>query len=292
MKMKKKEALTGIIFISLWIIGILAFILLPIIQSFYYSLCRYKVVQPPKFIHLQNYTNLLKDKVFLKAIRNTLYMICIGVPVTTFVSVWLSTIINNRHLRHTGLYKIVLFIPTLIPTVVACLLWIWMLQPETGIINRTLATIGIKGPGWIASTIWSKPAFILIMIWTSGNAIIIYLAGLQDIPIALYESASLDGAGFIRESVYITFPMLRPTILFNVITLIIGVFQWFAEPYIITSGGPNNSTMFYALYLYQNAFQFFKMGYASAMAWILLLMAMAIIVLLLKIGRFGKSDTY
>ena len=137
---------------------------------------------------------------------------------------------------------------------------------------------------------WSKPALIIMMVWTCGNAIIIYLAGLQDIPDSLYESAALDGAGFFRQTMSVTIPLLRSTILYNVVTLIIAVFQWFAEPYIMTSGGPDNQTMFYSLYLYQNAFSYFKMGYASAMAWILLLIALAIILVLFKVFRFGESD--
>lgn len=164
------------------------------------------------------------------------------------------------------------------------------MQPETGIINRLLGYIGITGPGWLSSPRWSKPAFILMMIWTCGNAIIIYLAGLQDIPESLYESASIDGASFLRQTISITIPLLRSTILYNVVTLIIGVFQWFAEPYIISLGGPDNSTMFYALYLYQNAFTYFKMGYASAQAWILLVIALAIIIVLFKVFKFGESD--
>jgi multiple sugar transport system permease protein len=165
-----------------------------------------------------------------------------------------------------------------------------MLQPDTGIINKVLGYIGIQGPGWIASPTWSKPAFILMMIWTCGNAIIIYLAGLQDISVTLYESASIDGANFFQKVKSITIPLLRPVILYNVVTLIINVFQWFAEPFIITEGGPNNSTMFYSLYLYQNAFQFFKMGYASAMAWILLAIAMIFILVLFKTMKFNESD--
>lgn len=217
-------------------------------------------------------------------------MIIFGVPITTFVAVAVSIILNNKKLKYTGPFRVIFFIPTLVPTVVACLLWIWVMQPETGIIDRLLGYIRIHGPGWLSSMFWSKPAFIIMMIWTCGNAIIIYLAGLQDIPDSLYESAALDGAGFFRQTIFVTIPLLRSTLLYNVVTLIIGVFQWFAEPYIMTSGGPDNQTMFYSLYLYQNAFSYFKMGYASAMAWILLLIALAIILLLFKVFRFGESD--
>lgn len=280
----------GLLFISPWLIGFLIFTLYPIISSLYYSLCDYKVISAPQFIGMENYTALFGDTVFVKALKNTAYMVCFGVPITTFIAVGVSVMMNNKSLKHTGIFRVLFFIPTLVPTVVACLLWIWVMQPETGIINRLLGYIGITGPGWLSSPRWSKPAFILMMIWTCGNAIIIYLAGLQDIPESLYESASIDGASFLRQTISITIPLLRSTILYNVVTLIIGVFQWFAEPYIITLGGPDNSTMFYALYLYQNAFTYFKMGYASAQAWILLVIALAIIIVLFKVFKFGESD--
>ncbi len=288
--MKKREMVYGLLFISPWLIGFLIFTLYPIISSLYYSLCDYKVISAPQFIGMENYAALFGDTVFVKALKNTAYMVCFGVPITTFIAVGVSVMMNNKSLKHTGIFRVLFFIPTLVPTVVACLLWIWVMQPETGIINRLLGYIGITGPGWLSSPRWSKPAFILMMIWTCGNAIIIYLAGLQDIPESLYESASIDGASFLRQTISITIPLLRSTILYNVVTLIIGVFQWFAEPYIITLGGPDNSTMFYALYLYQNAFTYFKMGYASAQAWILLVIALAIIIVLFKVFKFGESD--
>lgn len=290
MKSSTKETLRAMVFISPWVIGLIAFTLIPIVSSFYYSLTNYNVIDQPKFIGLTNYTKLLSDKVFRKALYNTLYMIVLGVPITTFVAISVSVLLNNKNLRGSSGFSVIFFIPTLVPTVIASLLWIWMLQPDTGIINRILGYMGISGPGWIASPTWAKPAFILIMIWTCGNAIIIYLAGLQDIPTTLYESASIDGAGFFRKTISISIPLLRPVILFNVVTLIINVFQWFAEPLIITEGGPNNATNFYSLYLYQNAFQYFKMGYASAMAWILLLIALIIIGVLFKIMKFSENN--
>ncbi len=289
-KQTKRNLLTGLLFISPWAIGFLVFTLYPLCSSLYYSLCEYKVLKDPVFIGFDNYKNLINDKVFLKALSNTAYMIILGVPITTFVAVAVSILLNTKNMRGSGIFRIIFFIPTLIPTVVACLLWIWMLQPETGIINRLLGYIGIAGPGWLSSPLWSKPAFILMMIWTCGNAIIIYLAGLKDIPESLYESASIDGASFMRKVISITIPLLRSTILYNVVTLIIGVFQWFSEPYIITEGGPDNSTMFYSLHLYQNAFQYFKMGYASAMAWVLLIIALIIILVLFKVFKFNESN--
>lgn len=287
---RRKETRNGLLFVLPWIIGFLAFTLYPILSSLYYSLCNYNVISKPVFIGFQNYINLFKDKTFIKACQNTLYMIGIGVPVTTICAVLVSLLLNNKKLRGTGWMRVVFFIPTLVPTVVACLLWIWVMQPDSGIVNTVLGYLNIPGPGWLSSPTWAKPAFVLMMIWTCGNAIIIYLAGLQDVPEALYDAAAIDGANFWQQSINISVPIIRPTILYNVTTLIIGVFQWFAEPYIMTEGGPSNATMFYSLYLYQNAFTFFKMGYASAQGWIMLLVAMAIILVLFKVFRFNDTE--
>lgn len=291
-KLKARETRNGLLFITPWIFGFLVFTLYPILSSLYYSLCNYSVIKDPVFIGLQNYKTLFQDKVFLKTISNTLYMMCIGVPITTFIAVGVSVMLNNKALNqaYTGIVRVLFFLPTLVPSVVACLLWIWVMQPDSGIVNRLLGYIGIQGPGWLSSPTWSKPAFILMMIWTCGSAIIIYLAGLQDIPESLYEAAELDGAGFIKKTFYVTVPLMKSTILYNVVTSIIGVLQWFAEPYIITSGGPDNSTMFYSLYLYNNAFSYFKMGYASAQAWIMLIFALIIILLLFKVFKFGQTE--
>ena len=288
--MRRREARNGLFFVLPWIIGFLAFTLYPILASFYYSLCNYTVIKPPRYIAFANYKALFNDRTFLASCQNTLYMICIGVPITTIAAVGVSILLNYKKIRGTSWMRVVFFIPTLVPTVVACLLWIWVMQPDTGVVNTILGYIGIQGPGWLSSVQWAKPAFILMMIWTCGNAVIIYLAGLQDIPETLYDAASIDGAGFGKQTFYITVPLLRPAILYNVVSLIIGVFQWFTEPYIMTEGGPSNATMFYSLYLYQNAFTFFKMGYASAQAYIMLLVAMVIILVLFRLLRFNETE--
>lgn len=290
LKASNKEALIAMVFILPWIIGFIVFTVTPIVSSLYYSLCEYNVLNDPIFIGIKNYEHLFSDKVFKISLFNTLYMIIIGVPITTVTAIALSILLNSKEIRGARTFSVIFFLPTLIPVVISCLLWIWMLQPDSGVINLVLGYLGIDGPGWITSPDWAKPAFVLMMIWTCGNAIIIYLAGLQDIPMTLYESADIDGANFFQKVFHITIPMLRPVVLFNVVTLVINVFQWFAEPYIITEGGPNNATMFYSLYLYQNAFQFFKMGYASAMAWVLLIIALGLILFLFKVLKFAEND--
>lgn len=291
LKADTAELIKGLFFISPWIVGFLAFTLYPICSSLYYSFCEYKVVKAPKWIGFSNYITLFQDEVFLKSLTNSLYMILIGIPLTTCVTVIIAIILNNKKLKYTSGFRVVFFIPTLVPTVISCLVWVWMLQPS-GIINSLLGYFGIGGIPWLSNPAYTKPAFILILLWTCGNTLIIYLAGLQDVPDSLYESASIDGATKLRQVFSITIPLLRPTLLYNIVTSVISVFQWFAEPYIITEGGPNNATMFYALFLYKNAFSYFKMGYASAMAWILLLISLAIVFVLFKVLKFGKTDMY
>jgi len=269
--------------------GFLVFTAYPIFSSLYYSLTRYNVVDPPKFIGLGNFIDLVTtDMVFRTSLLNTLYMVIVGTIVITICTLALALILSNKRIKGLSVFRIIFFIPTLVPLVILCILWIWMLQPQTGLINTFLSYLHIKGPGWLADPVLAKPAFIMIFLWISGGAVVIYLAALQDIPQSLYEVAAIDGANFIHRTFRITIPMISPVILFNVITYVIGIFQSFAESFIITSGGPNQSTLFYSLYLYQNAFQYFKMGLASAMAWILLIIALFLIAMLLGLERrFG-----
>jgi multiple sugar transport system permease protein len=285
----RKNLRNGLLFISPWIIGFIVFVAYPIFSSLYYSLTQYNVIDPPKFRGLGNYIDLITtDKVFARSLFNTVYMVVFGTIIITGATLAIAIVLNNTQIRGLSIFRIIFFIPTLIPLVILCILWVWMLQPQTGLINTFLSYVGIKGPGWLADPRLAKPAFIMMFLWTSGGTVIIYLAGLQDIPQSLYEVASIDGASFFQRTVRITIPLMSPVILFNVITYIIGIFQSFAESFIITSGGPNDSTRFYSLYLYQNAFQYFKMGLASAMGWILLVIALILIWILLGAEkRFG-----
>jgi multiple sugar transport system permease protein len=287
---RRREFWTAMIFITPWVIGLLAFTLYPICLSFYYSLTEYKVISAPEFIGFLNYINLFKDRVFLKALTNTGYIVLIGVPITLLTTIVVSVLLNSQELKKYSFFRVAFFIPTLVPLIINCVLWIWLLNPEIGLVNTILGLFGIHGPAWLGSPVWAKPALIMMMVWGSGGSIIIFLAGLQEIPESLYESASLEGASFFKKTIHITIPMLSPVILYNAVTLVIAAFQWFAEPFVMTEGGPSNSTLFYSLYLYQNAFQFFKMGYASAMAWVLLIIALGIILLLFRgMKRFSQD---
>jgi multiple sugar transport system permease protein len=292
MREQRRAFYTAIPFLLPWIIGFSVFTLYPILSSLYYSLCNYTVVNPPEFIGLRNFINLFtNDAVYIRSLQNSLYVVFVGLTLSTLVTLTVSIMLNNKLIKGLSFFRVVFFIPTLVPIVINCILWYWILMPDGGLLNTVLGFIGIEGPGWISSPAWAKPALILMMIWGSGGAVILYLAGLQEIPPALYESASIDGANFFKRTIHITLPMLSPVILFNTVTGIIGVLQWFAEPLIMTKGGPDNSTMFYALNLYQNAFQYFKMGYASAMAWVLLVIALIFVWILFKLNkRFGYSE--
>ena len=289
-KSERREFWTAMVFIAPWVVGLAAFTLYPIGMSFYYSLTEYKVLSAPVFVGIANYINLFKDKVFIKALGNTSYIVIMGVPITMLAAISAAILLNAKELRKFMFFRIVFFLPTLVPLIINCILWIWLLNSENGLINALLGVFGIKGPPWLGSPLWAKPAFILMMVWGCGGTIIIFLAGLQEISESLYESASIEGANFLQKTLHITIPMLSPVILFNAVTLVIAVFQWFAEPFVMTGGGPDNATMFFSLYLYQNAFQFFKMGYASAMAWVLLVIALVIIFLLFRgLRRFSQN---
>jgi len=288
MKQSKRDIINGLLFISPWIIGFLLFTLYPILSSFYYSLTDYNAISTPNFIGLQNYVQLFKDDLFYTSLYNTLYMIVIGVTLIILTTLIIAIALNDKRLKNVSFFRVIFFIPTLVPTVILSILWIWLLQPDSGLVNTVLNFFHIPGPGWFASLTWSKPSFILMFIWAGGNYIIIFLAGLQDIPETLYEAVEIDGGTIWHKIWYITIPLLKPVILFNVITAVLNIFQSFAESFIITQGGPNNTTNFYALYLYQNAFLYHHMGYASAMAWIMLIITLGLTLLLLKTSNWGK----
>ncbi|WP_453993701.1 carbohydrate ABC transporter permease [Bacillus nitroreducens] len=291
MNIKRRNLRNGLLFISPWIIGFLCFTAFPMISSFYYSMTEYNLISEPVFVGFENYQKLLfEDDLFYKVLGNTLYMIFIGLSITTIFTIFIAVILNTKGIKGISFFRIIFFIPTLVPFVVLAILWIWVLQPESGVVNSILGIIGIEGPGWFASPTWAKPGFIMMSIWMSGNMVLIYLAALGDIPKSLYEAASIDGANIFRKILHITLPGLRPAILFNCITGMIGVFQSFAEAFIITDGGPDNSTLFYSLYLYRNAFQYFEMGYASAQAWILLVIALIMTMTFFKLSKKWGFD--
>ena len=280
---QRRDLWLGLAFVSPWLIGFLVFTVYPVAASLYFSFTDYNVVSAPRWIGLRNYTDLVADPLFSRTLYNTLYLALIGIPFSLILSLAIAMLLNNK-VRFQGLFRTIYFLPSIVPAVAAALLWRWFLNPDYGPVNEFLWQLGINGPGWLADPAWSKPALIFASLWGIGGSMVIYLAGLQNVPVALYEAADLDGASSWQRFRYVTLPMLSPVILFNLIMGIITSFQAFTNIYIMTGGGPSNSTLVYALYLYQNAFQFFRMGYASAMAWVLL-----IITAVALIGIFRTS---
>ena len=296
-KLKKKESRTALLFVSPFIIGFLLFNLYPIAMSLYYSFTDFSVLSSPHWIGISNYKKLFGDALFWKSIKNTLYITVIGVPLTTVVAL-LTAMLLNRKTKGVGIFRTLIYIPAVVPPVAATLLWTWMLNPKYGSINSMLKLIGIKGPGWLADYRWAKPAILLMLVWAIGETMILYLASLQDVPRELYEACELDGANKFQVFIHITIPFIKPVIFYNVVTGIICMSQFFTQAYVVGSkggsnaglGAPNNSTLFYCLYLFKNGFGFLKMGYASAMAWLLLIFALIVTWLLLKYTGFFSDD--
>lgn len=283
---KKKKRLfsadwRGWLFASPWIIGLLVFYAYPLISSMYYSLTTYSILQPGEFVGLQNYEELMKDALFWTAIYNTVYFAILYVPLSILFGVSLAMMLNMK-VKGMAVYRTVFFLPTLVPQVALAVLWMWLLDPGFGLINGMLDKIGIQGPAWLGSETWAKPSLILMSLWGIGQAVVIYLAGLGDIPQDYYEAAEIDGASWFQKTKSVTIPLLTPVIFYNLVMGTIGAFQQFTLPYTMTNGQgtPANSMTFYVMYLYDNAFKFFKMGYASAMAWILFVIVMALTALI------------
>jgi multiple sugar transport system permease protein len=262
-------------FVSPWLIGFLVFTLLPIVVSFYYSLCKFDLLQPPRFVGARNYLDLLNDKVFWQATRNTFYYTSMVLPGGLLVSLGLALLLNLE-IPGRAIWRTIIFMPSLVPIVSSAMIWMWLLNPRLGLLNVLLADLHIPGPPWLTDPRWAMPALALMSFWGVGNAVVIYLAGLQDVPIELYEAAELDGAGVLGRMWHVTLPMLSPVIFFNLVMAIIGTLQVFDIPYIMTNGGPARSTYFLSMYLYDSAFVYLQMGYAGAMAWIMLLIVLTL----------------
>jgi len=280
-----RPELTGLLFISPWLIGALCFLAYPIGAALYYSFTDYNVLSSPRFVGLANYGQLfMQDPLFWTSVSNTLIFVVLSVPMSLAMALSLALLLNSRYLRPAGLFRTVYFLPSIIPIVPVVILWTWILAPTNGLLNTYLGMLGITGPGWFSSADWDKPALAVMSIWGSGGAMIIFLAGLKNVPQELYDAAAVDGANAWHAFWRITLPSISPTILFNVVIGLIGAFQYFTVVFVVNNGanGPLNSMLVFALYLYQNAFQYFKMGYASAMAWVLFIMVLASTLLVFR----------
>lgn len=271
---ERRAILVGLLFLIPWIIHMVLFELYPFLASLYYSLTVYTLLQPPIYVGLDNYVVLFfQDGLFWTSMFNTVYYMILAVGLGTIVGIVLAMLLNLK-VRAMAVYRTIFYLPSVTPVVALSIVWLWLYNSQYGIINNAISAIGLPTVGWLSDPSWAKIGLVMISLWAVGAAVIIYLAGLQDIPQDLYEAAEIDGANSWNKTINVTLPLLSPVILFNVITGMIGAFQYFTQAFIMTGGGPGDSTLMYSLYLYFNAFRYFKMGYASAMAWILFLMVM------------------
>lgn len=283
----RRNIFNGYAFISPWLIGFLAFTMYPIVSSLYYSFTRYDIIRKPRWIGLENYVELLtKDDIFTKVMSNTVLFVVVGVPAGIVVAFLLASLLNND-IKIRPVFRTIFFLPTLVPAAATAEVWRWVLNANYGVINSWLKAAEQPVIPFLSSIPLARMSLIIIHCWGQGTAMVIFLAALQDVPQSLYDAALVDGANGLRRFFHITVPLCTPSILFVLITQLIGMFQYFAIGWLLTAGGPNYATEFFSMYLYRNAFQFFKMGYASALAWILF----AIIVVFTLLS-FRTSDRW
>jgi multiple sugar transport system permease protein len=267
-----------------WIIGFIVFTGGPILFSIIISFCQFDILNPARFIGWENYRWMFtKDALFWKSLWNTVYMI-IGIPLGMALSLGIALLLNLK-VRGIAVWRTFFYLPSIVPAVASSILWIWIFNPSAGLLNNALASIGITGPNWLQEETTSKPALILMGLWGAGGGMIIWLAGLKGISESYYEAAALDGATTWQQFVHITLPLLSPYIFFNLIMGLIGTFQIFTQAFIMTQGGPVDSTLFFAYHLFNNAFRYLQMGYAAAMAWVLFVIVFGLTVVQLKLQK-------
>ena len=281
-RLERSRLRNGLLFALPWLIGISIFYLYPIAGTLYHSFFEYPVFSPPTFTGFLNYETLLNDELFWITVYNSIYYTCMYVPLAVIVSIFLALILNMKIRKGISFYRMVYYMPCIVPMVGASLLWMWIFNAHFGLLNTFLRMIGINGPGWLASATWSKPSLVLMALWLLGPGIIIYLSALQDVPQQLHDVAEIDGANWVQRLRYITLPMLTPIILFDIIISLTLALQTFTRIYIMTRGGPANSTLLFGLYIYRTAFAYLNMGYACALAWVFFILVFIVTILIFK----------
>ncbi|MGC8972285.1 MAG: carbohydrate ABC transporter permease [bacterium] len=284
-KLARKEAIEGYLYAIPWFIGFVVFTTGPIIASFLLSFTNWDLVRTPKWIGFGNYKTLIEDPLFWRGLKVTSIYAAFSVPLGIAGGLAIAVLMNQK-IKGLSIFRTIYYLPAVVSGVPVSLLWSWIFNPDFGVLNYLLSLVGIKGPGWIYDERWALPSLIIMSLWGVGGGMVIYLASLQGVPTELYEAAIIDGASSWRRFWSITVPMISPVIFFQLIMGIIGSFQVFTQAYIMTNGGPNYATLFYVLYLYQNAFQWFKMGYASALAWVLFLVILILTFVQFRIANY------
>ena len=287
---KKQEAIAGLLFASPWLIGLLVFVAYPVVVSLYYSLCDYSVLKPPVFIGTRNYEKIFQDPDFWVSLKNTATFSLVAIPLGTLINFSVALLLNAK-VKGQSVYRTLFFIPSLVPAVPLAIMGLSLFNSDNGVVNFMLSKVGIKGPNWLSDPKFALSVLIFLAIWTGGNAVVIYLAGLQEVPKPLYEAAELDGASPWQKTRNVTIPLMSPVILFNVLMAIIGSLQYFTGSYVMFGGdgAPARSTYFYAMNIFQNAMVFQKMGYASALGWILFII---VLILTLSAFKFGEKRVH
>jgi multiple sugar transport system permease protein len=282
-----RHTINGLLFAAPWLIGLSVFWIYPILASAYYSFTKFNGLQTPQWLGLKNYTDLFtNDADFWMAVYNTFYFAAISIPLAIIFSFVLAMMLNAK-IKFQVVYRTIYFLPTLVPEVALALVWVYLFTPGTGIINVPFDWIGVRGPCWLTCPEWSRVTIVLLALWIIGQQVVLYLAGLQDVPQDYYDAADVDGANFLHKFRHVTVPLMTPVVFFHLVTSVIGALQFFTVPYIMTGGTgfPANTTLFYSIYLYRNAFHYFQMGYASAMAWLLFLATLIITLIIFRSSK-------
>ncbi|MBI2940153.1 MAG: sugar ABC transporter permease [Chloroflexi bacterium] len=279
-----RAEIEGFLYASPFILGVLAFWVIPLGYSIALVFMDWNLLAPPKFVGLGNVVKMIGDKYVGLSLYNTAFYTFISVPLHLMLALALALALNQP-LRGVSAYRTIFYLPAVTPAVASSIIWLQILHSEFGLLNQTLAMLGIEGPRWLWEPDLAKPVFIVMTFWTIGPQMVIFLAGLQAVPGELHEAAAIDGASTWQRFRSVTLPMLSPVIFFNLVIGIIGSFQIFTAAFLMTAGGPDNATLFKVLYIYRNAFQYFSMGYAAALAWLLFWIILAFTFLQFKLGR-------
>jgi multiple sugar transport system permease protein len=290
---ERSKTRAGFLFALPWIIGFLVFSLYPIGTSLYYSFTNFNIFQAPQWVGFGNYAELFADEKFYKSLWNTFYMVIFSIPINLSIALSLAQLLNQK-IRGVSIFRTLFYMPSIVPAVASSMLWLWILNPQYGFLNSGLKKLGLPLPNWLMDPSFTKPSLVIMGVWSLGNMVVIFLAALQNVPRNQYEAAEIDGANAFKKFCYVTLPSISPTIFFQLIMGIIAYFQYFTQAYVLingasagsglneVNGGAENSLLLYSLYLFHNAFGYFKMGKASAMAWILFIIIMGVTAIIFK----------
>ena len=283
--LRRKEALSFYVTISPWLVGFLAFTAGPVLISLLASFTNWDLLTDPVWVGLDNYRDLATDPLFIQSIKVTLTYTAAYVPLDLAGGLLLALLVRPR-LKGMGVFRTIFYLPTVFSGVAFVVVWLWMLNPNGGLINLALGWFGITGPRWLLDPKYALWALVMMSFWGWGRSMALYLGGMQSIPGELYEAAAMDGAGSLRQFFAVTLPLLSPTIFFNLVLSVIATFQSFTSAFVATNGGPLDSTLFLVLYIYRQAFEFFHMGYAAALAWVLFALVLVLTLLLMRSQKF------